>query len=192
MPDNDLNHSKKKGAGLRLSLAEILNNPNEADKTAYLGGSTKKMKISIRIAELKDEEQIIECINSSYEKYVDRIGKKPAPMLADYNPKIQDGCVYVVDQDSIIIGLIILIPKSDYLYLGNLAVHPSMQGKGIGRQLMKYAETLAVSSGFSKIRLFTNEKMYENLIIYKKYGYSETERKTENGYNRVYFIKNLM
>ena len=56
---------------------------------------------------------------------------------------------------------------------------------------MNYAENLAISSGFSLIRLFTNELMHETISFYRKYRFLETNRRTEDGYNRVYFIKRL-
>ena len=149
------------------------------------------MNILIRIANIKDEDKIIDCIKCSYEKYIKRMGKKPAPMLDEYKSKIRSKYVHVVDKGNRIIGVIVLIPKKDHFYLGNLAVHPSEQRKGVGRQLMNYAEKLAVSSGFSAIHLFTNELVHETISIYRKYGYLEIDRKTENGYNRVYFVKHL-
>ncbi len=145
----------------------------------------------IRIANLEDEEKIVQCINNAYEKYIERIGKKPAPMLDDYQPKILDKCVHIVERGGRVMGIIILIPKANHLYLGNLAVHPSEQRKGIGKLLMNYAEKLAISLDLPEIRLFTNEAMFENISIYKKYDYLEVERKAENGYNRVYFVKYL-
>ena len=83
------------------------------------------MNILIRIADIKDEDKIKECIKCSYEKYIERIGKKPAPMLDEYHSKIRDKFVHVVNKGNRIIGVIVLIPKKDHLYLGNLAVHPS-------------------------------------------------------------------
>ena len=150
------------------------------------------MNPSIRIANLEDEKYIIDCVKDSYSKYINRIGKKPAPMLDDYKTKIIDSWVHVFEEQEKIIGISELIPRSDHLYLGNIAVHPSFQGQGIGRQLMLYAESIAKSQGFTEIRLFTNEAMYENLAIYSKYGYLETGRKTEDGYKRVYFSKPIL
>ena len=48
---------------------------------------------------------IIDCINRSYEKYIERIGKKPAPMLANYNIKILDHHVYVAESENNILGV---------------------------------------------------------------------------------------
>ena len=37
----------------------------------------------------------------------------------------------------------------------------------------------------------TNEKMTENLTLYPRLGYCEVARRTEDGFNRVYFQKTL-
>jgi ribosomal protein S18 acetylase RimI-like enzyme len=99
--------------------------------------------------------------------------------------------VYVIRKDAAIIGAIVLENRENYLYLGNLAVSPMHQGKGIGRRLLRFAEEEALRRGYFEIRLFTNEKMWENIAIYLKYGYKETGRKEENGFRRVYFTKIL-
>jgi hypothetical protein len=44
--------------------------------------------------------------------------------------------------------------------------------------------------GHERRHLYTNEKMTDNLSIYRKLGYVEVARRTENGFNRVYFEKN--
>ena len=145
----------------------------------------------IRIANFDDEAAIVECVNAAYSKYVNRIGRKPAPMLDDYHIQIEKKQAHVFEKQDKITGIVILIPKPDYLYLENIAVHPSYQGKGIGRQLMQYAESIARSFGFSEIQLFTNEAMHENIAMYINYGYLETVRKIENGYRRIHFSKML-
>ena len=46
-------------------------------------------------------------------------------------------------------------------------------------------------ASLNAVHLYTNEKMAENLLIYPKLGYTEVERRTEDGFNRVYFEKTL-
>jgi len=62
---------------------------------------------------------------------------------------------------------------------------------GIGRKLIHYCEKLAAQKGFSLIELYTNEKMTENLEIYPRLGYSEVGRWREDGFNRVFFRKEI-
>lgn len=56
---------------------------------------------------------------------------------------------------------------------------------------MDFAESFCRAQGKNEIRLFTNQAMFENVAMYKHLGYSETERREENGYRRVYFCKQL-
>ncbi|MDA9022958.1 hypothetical protein N9I56_05710 [Alphaproteobacteria bacterium] len=87
-----------------------------------------------------DKSQIEKIALKAYKKYVDLIGKKPAPMVADF---------------------------------------------------LKHLNEDFVSKSASTIQLYTNEKMYENIDWYKRIGYSEFKRKTVDGFERVYFIKEL-
>ncbi len=50
--------------------------------------------IRIRPAEVEDHEPIASCVRAAYAEYVERIGKEPAPMLADYAALIREGVVY--------------------------------------------------------------------------------------------------
>jgi ribosomal protein S18 acetylase RimI-like enzyme len=56
---------------------------------------------------------------------------------------------------------------------------------------MRLAEGEARRLGFTTVTLYTNEHMSENIELYKKLGYMETERKMEQGYQRVYMRKAL-
>lgn len=158
-------------------------------KSLTLGVGPNDIKIETATAD--DHDQLRTLFRVAYLKYVRRIGKEPEPMTTDYGPKIEKGLVFVIREDAIIIGVVVLENREGYLYLGSLAVSPKHQGKGIGGRLLKYAEEEALRRGFSEIRLFTNEKMWETIAIYNKYGYKETGRKEESGFKRVYFTKTL-
>ena len=57
---------------------------------------------------------------------------------------------------------------------------------------MALAEEEARSLGLPAVTLYTNERMTENIDLYKKLGYTETARKTDQGYQRVYMQKSLL
>jgi ribosomal protein S18 acetylase RimI-like enzyme len=42
-----------------------------------------------------------------------------------------------------------------------------------------------------EIRLYTNEKMEENLPFYRSLGFEETGRRLDEGYRRVFMKKRL-
>src|SRR4051812_33074555 len=99
----------------------------------------------IRPAAVDDQPIIETIIRQAYGVYVERIGKPPGPMLDDYGKLIRSGAVHVwIGSDDEVAGLIVLQGKSDHLLLDNVAVNPPHQGKGIGRELIAFAECEAL------------------------------------------------
>lgn len=147
--------------------------------------------MNIRIAAANDRQAILECVDDAYGMYIDRIGKKPAPMLADYADLISKRLVYVTTDKEQIQGLIVLLLKENYLLIENVAVRNIFQGQGIGRRLIEFAFMSAEEAGMQEVRLYTNELMSENLVYYAKFGFIELNRSTENGYRRVHMSKSL-
>ena len=143
------------------------------------------------MAQITDRERVEEIVRAAYRGYIERIGREPAPMTADYGRLIADGLVQVLEADGRIAGLIVLIDGSGHLLVENVAVDPAFQGRGLGRRLMALAEAEASARGFSELRLYTNEAMTENLALYPALGYEETGRVVEDGFARVYFRKRL-
>ena len=123
--------------------------------------------------------------------YVPRMEKKPAPMLADYHQLVKDDVVYMIAMGDACAGLIVMFPLEASLFVENVAVHPDYQGLGLGRRLMEFAACEAERLGLAEIRLYTNARMTENLEFYPRLGFEQTERCSENGYDRVYFRKRI-
>lgn len=144
-----------------------------------------------RPAEPAEAAAIAACVRDAYAKYVPRIGKPPAPMLADYAALVAAGRVHVVETGGRLAGLLVLVDEPDHLHVENVAVHPDAQGRGLGRALMAFAEAEAGRRGYGEIRLYTHERMVENLTFYPALGYEETGRGLQDGYARVFFRKRL-
>ena len=138
-----------------------------------------------------DLDAITGLVNAAYGKYVERIGKKPGPMLQDYSRVLAENTVYVLEVEGVVSGLLVLQPEPDHLWLDNIAVAPNAQGHGYGKQLMQFTEAFARERDLNEIRLLTNEMMVENIAMYKRWGFVETERREEYGYRRVFMRKLL-
>jgi GNAT superfamily N-acetyltransferase len=150
------------------------------------------MDFTIRIATVSDLEPINQIIYDAYHHYIPRIGTTPGPMLDDYAPMIASNNLYVAENpNGDILGLVAVRPMEDHMVLSNLAVAPRAQGVGLGRKLMEFAEKLAVDTGYTTMKLYTNEAMTENIDIYGRKGYVETHRGVERGLKRVYMSKTL-
>jgi len=139
--------------------------------------------------DLPDIERIVA---QAYGHYVARIGAVPGPMRDDYPARVAQGMVHVLRAQDAVQGVLVLIPEDDCLLLDNIAVAPQAQGKGYGRNLMQFAEDAARRAGYGYIRLYTQEKMIENIAIYIRYGYAETHRAEEIGLKRVFMKKALI
>ena len=146
----------------------------------------------IRLAEISDEPNIRDCAEQAYARYVPAIGRKPAPMLADFAAQIAAGVVYVAtDEQATFQGFVVFYAKEGHILLENVAVLPSTAGRGVGRSLISFCESAGRQLGMNAVRLYTNEMMTDNLLIYPKLGYVKVAQRTEDGFKRVYFEKVL-
>jgi ribosomal protein S18 acetylase RimI-like enzyme len=140
----------------------------------------------IRGATADDAERIGAIARSAYAKYVPRMGREPAPMVADFSAEIAAQRAVVVETAGKISGYMIAWPEADAYFVANIAVDPVCQGEGLGRRLIEHAAAQAGRLGLSAVRLHTNVMMTENLSMYAHIGFVETHRAIENGFHRVY------
>jgi ribosomal protein S18 acetylase RimI-like enzyme len=146
---------------------------------------------AVRRARPQDVARLEEIATTAYKPYVPRIGKPPAPMTADYAAAVAADDVWVAVAGDVVVGLLILVPAADHLLLENIAVDPRYRGRGIGARLLSVAEERAARAGLAEIRLYTNAAMTENISYYPRHGYVETHRGQGDGFDRVYFSKQL-
>ena len=136
-----------------------------------------------------DVDGIGRVVAAAFDKYVDRIGRAPAPMTADYAELLETSRVWVVDDQDEVVAVLVTRAESDHLLLDVVAVAPTAQGGGHGRVLLARADQDAREQGLPEIRLCTNEAMTENLEFYPRRGFRETSRALQHGYHRVFFAK---
>jgi len=147
--------------------------------------------LALRKAETPDVAAIQALARAAYGRYIDRIGRPPAPVSADYAAAVTRGEVWVATDGADVVGLLVLVAKADHLLLENVAVLPSAQGTGIGARLLALAEEQAMTLGLAEIRLYTHVTMSENIAYYPKHGYVATHRGNDDGFDRVNFTKRL-
>lgn len=149
--------------------------------------------VVLRRARVAEADALADLAIAAYEGYLPRLpaGLRPGPMDADYRAAIDHDETWVAETDGTIAGFLVLARRPGHLLLENVAVHPAFQGRGIGRRLLALAETRAAEHGFHTIRLYTHAVMVENQRLYERLGYVETERRTDDGFDRVFYDKRL-
>ena len=147
--------------------------------------------IDIRPALPADVTDIQACAQLAFAKYIQRIGRKPAPMHADTAGQIAKGYIDVAIYQSRFVGYVVSYPEGEHIHLDSVAVLTPYSGRGIARRLIEHVERSTKRAGYEAVELYTNEAMTENLAMYPALGYIKISRRREAGFNRVYFRKPL-
>lgn len=144
----------------------------------------------IRRAEISDVQSIKRIADNAYRLYVARLGRKPAPMVADFANHILNDWVIVFEQ-AVVLGYAVLLVDGQSALLDNIAVDPSTQQQGVGKALINHVEQHLLKLNHQHYDLYTNLVMVENLRWYQKLGFIETRRIEEKGFKRIYLRKQL-
>ena len=145
----------------------------------------------IRKASHSDLEEVEACAVAAYTRYIERIGKAPAPMVADFSVSIENEHLYVIEDNAEVCGFVVFYARGNHIHLENVALDPRFQGRGLGMRLIEHVEQRARAEGYDRVELYTNAKMTENLGLYPRLGYEQFDRRFEDGFDRVYFRKTL-
>lgn len=112
---------------------------------------------------------------------IENISKEAIPksllLLADpserqINTYVQRGLTYVAKQEDRVVGVYVLLetrPKT--MEIMNIAVVEYMQGKGIGKKLLRHAVETAKGYGMSKLEVGTGNSSVSQLALYQKCGF---------------------
>lgn len=147
---------------------------------------------AIRLAVQENRAEVEAVAEDAYSLYLERMDKKPFPMLDDYEVHISGKHVHVLEEQGRIVAYVVLIPEDDKtLLLDNIGVRSCFQKKGYGKKLTLFAERWAKERGYGRIILYTDVIMHENLAWYPALDYTQTHRVQKKGYDRVYFEKNV-
>lgn len=92
----------------------------------------------IRPATAQDLGRIAEIVAAAYAMYSDRMDRPPAPVLRDHGDFVRSGRAGVLGDP--VVGFICLTARELSLLVEDVAVHPSAQRAGRGRQMMEFAE----------------------------------------------------
>ena len=82
-------------------------------------------------------------------------------------------------EDKKIIACMLLEKRANALYLGMLTVSPELQGKGVGKELLKAAEQYAMQFECDKIEMSVISIRHELIEWYQRHGYKDTGKRKQ-------------
>ncbi len=128
----------------------------------------------------------------AYTKWLEVTPRPPRPMTANYDHAFAEHRFDLLVEQGQLIGLVETVPQDRELMIVNVAIIPERQGEGHGVSLMRHAENLALSSGLSACRLYTNKLMISNIALYGRLGYVfEKETHHDLGTIAVHMVRPL-
>lgn len=147
--------------------------------------------VHIRRLTPADADTAGDIVHQAYAPYVERLGTQPGPMLEEYHAVLRRHPAWGAYEGDALLGLLVVHDDGKRFVLENVAVHPEAQGRGIGKALLAHGELEARNRGYDRVELYTNVAMTENIALYARLGYVETDRRREDGFDRVYMAKGL-
>lgn len=139
---------------------------------------------TIEQAEQPDANILTNLVNSAYRGKVSRQGWTTEADLLD-GTRIDEAAIQELlnkpgttllkyEEKTTILGCVELRKENDKLYLGMLSVKPDTQDKGIGKKLLKAAETFAIERGCTTIFMTVISERKELIDWYIRHGYRLT------------------
>lgn len=99
------------------------------------------------------------------------LGVEPQPLQADYVDIFATMEIWLAEGAAGLDGVLILQARADDLLIWSVATAPDRQGRGLGRDLIAYAEHRARALGRSTMRLYTGSKLADRVAWYGRHGY---------------------
>ena len=94
------------------------------------------------------------------------------PSIEKINQYLESGICFVAKYESIIVGVIVLDQvDNETIEIKNIAVKESKQGIGIGKELLRFAETIALNKKYEKLIIGTGNSSLSQLSLYQKEGF---------------------
>jgi ribosomal protein S18 acetylase RimI-like enzyme len=129
--------------------------------------------IRVRAAREGDTDAIVSIVNEAYLVEAFFVaGNRTHP--AEVRELIRAGQCYVADDDGRVVACVEVAAKDGRGYFGMLAVSPAIQGRGLGRRLITFAEDTARQAGCAVMDIKVVNVRGDLVRFYESLGYVVT------------------
>lgn len=142
----------------------------------------------IRKAEIKDIKDIMKIIKETIEEmhsYDNNQWDENYPQEKDFLDDIQKGDLYASEREGKLVGFVCINKvepaayrelnwslNEEFMVIHRMAVKFAVRRTGIGAELMKYADSLALKNNIRYIKTDTNSVNFKMNALFKKCGYN--------------------
>jgi len=101
----------------------------------------------------------------------------PQLLLADDSEKVvrdylDQGTLYKIKCGEVLAGVALIIPQSNTtIELKNIAIIPTYQGKGIGKEVLRQLTEICQMEGYQTVLVGTANSSIDNIAFYQKAGF---------------------
>lgn len=145
----------------------------------------KTIELAFSRAGIQDASQLVELINSAYRGKSSRQGwTTEADLLDGLRTDIEEIQSLLVNPDTLIIkceaagilvGSVRLQYSGEQVEIGMFAVSPPLQGQGIGKRLLSFAEQMALQTWpVNRLEMSVISCRKELIAFYERLGYRRT------------------
>ncbi len=147
----------------------------------------KNFMVQITKATMADAPALNKLINSAYRGEGSKKGwTTEADLLTGSRIEEEEIKKIITGKNSFILkyaenekitACVLLEKRAEALYLGMLSVSPELQGRGVGKELLKTAEVYAEQLKCSKIEMTVISLRHELIAWYQRHGYIDTGKR---------------
>jgi GNAT superfamily N-acetyltransferase len=145
----------------------------------------------LRRATAEDLDAIVTLQRAAFAKNRPVLGVEPLPLLADYAQILLECEVWLLEGPQGLDGVLVLEPRADDILLWSIATASRAQSAGLGNRLLAAAEARARELGRSRVRLYTGDRLADNIAWYKRHGYVHERVEALDDRQVVHLVKNL-
>lgn len=163
-------------------------------RLALSGMTTREYEVgALRMQRMtvSDRDEILAFQEQAYARNREILKAEPLPLKWDYDGIFSATEVWSVRDKGQLVGVLILRPREDDLYLESVATLPQVQGGGYGNAMLNATEFRARDWGYRAIRLVTGEKLTQNVDWYQRKGFHVENLERLPDRTLVHMIKHL-
>jgi len=155
------------------------------------GNDASRAKCSVRVAvapaDFADWAALLALLRESFaymESRIDPPSSLQEMGITELRAKIGDESLIIAVDETGLVGCAFAAIQADCVYVGKLAVAERARGRGIARQIIGAAESLAGDNGRQFLELRTRIELVENHRAFVALGFEKVAETAHPGYRR--------